>query len=104
MKRGDTLDLIVLLPDSLSPSYFLGWTPRSEIQLDRDRRVELGVAWADADPNVSRTQLQLSSAPEETATWPLGRHPVDIRFERDADGFTWSTETFVLLVEGEVTR
>lgn len=98
-KRGDSLDLVCVIPEEFSDGYFASWTVAAHLRDAKDNLVqELTVGWAD---ETTTRHLRLGCL--DTRAWPLGRVDMDVQFTRP-DGFVVSTTTTSLYVVKDITR
>jgi hypothetical protein len=98
-KRGDTFAKMLGLPASIDAGYFVGWDVAGQIRTPQGRLIaDVVVTWLD-EPDRKTLQLYV----EDTKTWRLGTHELDVQFTRISDGFVVSTATIPINVIRDVT-
>lgn len=99
LKRGDTFERILALPDDIADGYFVGWNIDSEVRKESGGLVDTLVAtWLD-EP--TRKTIKLFKL--DTSGWPTGRLFFDVQFTRISDDYVRSTETVTLNVVRDQT-
>lgn len=101
VKRGDTFDFLVAVPESYADGYWTGWTVASQIRDTRGRLIaDLTATWQDPEEDTRVLRLFQS----ETAAWPIGTHELDIQFTHTANETVISTVTQPVEVLRDVTQ
>ena len=100
VKRGDTFDQLVSLPDTFADGYFVDWTITSQIRTSQYSRLvaEFSPTWL--DPVTTRV-VKLFML--DTQSWPIGTLQLDIQFTRNSDSYVISTQTLDVTVTKDIT-
>jgi hypothetical protein len=101
IKRGDSFDYGVEIPDEFADGHFVGWTVASQLRKPNSQATliaTLETSWA--NPATTRTLRLLKI---DTTEWPLGEAEFDVQFTRTSDGYRLSTETATVVVIKDVT-
>lgn len=103
-KRGDTFDLVWVLPDSIADGEMVGWTGACQIRSSRsDLIATLTFSWVDEPTRRVYRVFAL-----ETESWPVASahapHRLDVQFTRTSDGYVRSTPTTTVEIVDDVTR
>lgn len=101
-KRGDTFEWLLSFPEADYPDgYFVGWTVTAQIRTPTGRLIgNLTPTWA--DPAEDTRFLRLFA--DETSSWQVGEHEMDVQLVRDSDGLTKSTQTKTVEIIRDVTQ
>lgn len=98
-KRGDSLTLLVNLPEQIVDGHFLDWTLASQVRTPSGTLIaNLNAEWV--DPLTTRT-IKLEKL--DTTTWPIGKLEMDIQMT-SLTGFVTSTSTVTINVQKDITR
>lgn len=100
VKRGDTFDQLVSLPDTFADGYFVDWTITSQIRTAKYSRLiaEFSPTWL--DPVTTRV-IKLFML--DTQSWPIDTLQIDIQFTRNSDSYIISTQTIDVIVIKDIT-
>lgn len=99
-KKGDDLEWVVNLTESLVPSNITAWSIRAHI---RDSSDTLLQALTVTVTNAAGGVFSLTATDTQTATWAVGTYQIDIEFTNGA-GLVFSTNTFDLNVVQDISH
>jgi len=99
-KRGSTFDYIFEIPSSYADNYFDGWTITAYVKTIKDKVLISNITsnWRDSITRV----LQLVEL--DTSGWEVGDADMDIRFQRESDGYTLMTSTERIRIIDSITQ
>jgi hypothetical protein len=101
VKREDTFDQIAPISEAFPDGSFVeGVTVTAQIRTKKYNKFISALQCSWIDPETTR-YLRLLCL--DTTTWPLGDAAVDIQFVRDADGYTFSSETLPFTIIKDIT-
>ena len=98
-KQGDDFEIVVNYTESSVAEDVTTWTITSQIRNGTDLVESLTITKTNPIGGV----FSMTALPAATALWPIGDLSMDIQFIDDA-GKVFSTETFTLVVVGDVTQ
>lgn len=98
-KRGDGLDLALMLPANFADGHFAGWTPTAQVRTVTDALVATTTCTWD-DPLTTRV-VRVQHA--DTSTWPVATLYMDVQLSKTGEP-THSTETVTIYCLRDITH